>query len=244
VRFKGTEQKRKRFQITLEEWEKELSLTYRELRSLEHGLQLMGPEVRDQAFRCNKNYAAVRVVEFGSTKKDCHVVAKRIAELVEHFDINEIVLWDCLSKDFDLYEYRIREDSFRELESEFGPWDIDWFASDWSKRLDRFASRYWTVGSEITDVFSQKWAEDEGFFHPPVSGLFLVMEKVEKYGARGVIVMPDWPRSEADSIMRQAGEMVMLKGVMEVIFESPEWRKDNTYRGMPSLGMRVYEIKG
>ena len=77
-----------------------------------------------------------------------------------------------------------------------------------------------------------------------MSELARVMEKVEKYGARGVIVMPDWPGSEADSIMRQAGEMVVLKGVREVIFESPEWRKDNTFRGMPSFGMRVYEIKG
>ena len=52
-------------------------------------------------------------------------------------------------------EYRVREDSFRELESEFGPWDIDWFASDWSKRMDSFASRYWTMGSEFIDAFSQ-----------------------------------------------------------------------------------------
>ena len=83
----------------------------------------------------------------------------------------EIVLCDRLSKDFDLSEYRIREDSFRELENEFGSWDIDWFASDWSKRMDRFASRCWTVGSEFTDAFSQEWTEDKGFFHPPVNEL-------------------------------------------------------------------------
>ena len=42
--------------------------------------------------------------------------------------------------------------------------------------------------------------------------------------------------------MRQAEGMVVLKGV-RVIFESPEWRKDNTFRGMPSFGLRVYKIK-
>jgi hypothetical protein len=95
------------------------------------------------------------IVEFGSMKKDCHMVAKRIAVLVDKFDIKvvrmwrrrnteEIILCDRLSKDFDLSEYRITMESFRELEEEFGPWDIDWFASDWSKRMDRFASRYWT----------------------------------------------------------------------------------------------------
>ena len=88
MRFKGTEQVWKRFQITLEEWEKLCSSTYRELRSIEHGLILLGPEVRGQVVRYgNDNYAACQVVEFGSMKKDCHMVAKRIAILVERFDI-------------------------------------------------------------------------------------------------------------------------------------------------------------
>ena len=85
-------------------------------------------------------------------------------------------------------EYKIQEDSFKRLEDEFGSWDVDWFASDWSRRLDRFASRFWTVGSKHTDAFSQDWGEDEGFFHPPVDMLASVMEKVEKFGARGVVV--------------------------------------------------------
>ena len=59
-----------------------------------------------------------------------------------------------------------------------------------------------------------------------------VVEKVEKYGARGAVVVPDWPGSEVDSIMMQAEGMVVLKGA----FESPEWRKDNTFRGCPVLG--------
>ena len=45
---------------------------------------------------------------------------------------------------------------------------MDWFASDWSRRLDRFASRFQTVGSEVTDAFSQDWNEEEGFFYPPL----------------------------------------------------------------------------
>ena len=65
-----------------------------------------------------------------------------------------------------------------------------------------------------------------------------VMEAVEKY-----FVVPDWPGSEVESIKMQAEGMVVLKGVREVAFESPEWREDNTFRGMPSFGMRVYEIR-
>ena len=250
VRFKGTEQVWRRFQITLEEWEKLYSSTYRELRSIEYGLMLMGPEVRGQMVRYgNDNYAACRVVEFGSMKRDCHLVAKRIAALVDRLEMvwrrrntEEITLCDRLSKDFDLSEYRLTMESFRELEEEFGPWQVDWFASDWSKRLSRFASRYWTVGSEHTDAFSQDWSEEVGFFHPPLFELARVMDKARKDVAKGSIVVPDWSGSEVDSIMIQIGVGVKLKGIRRVSFESPVWRKDDTFRGTPAFGMRVYEM--
>ena len=86
VSFEGTEQVKKRFQVTLEEWEKSYSYTYRELRSIEHGLTLVGPEIKGKSIRYgNDNLAACKVVEFGSTKADCHRVAKRTAVLVEFF---------------------------------------------------------------------------------------------------------------------------------------------------------------
>ena len=69
------------------------------------------------------------------------------------------------------------------------------------------------------------------------------MEKIEKYGARGILVVHDWPGSEADSIMIEAGNMVELLGVRKVEFESPPWREDNTFRGWPHFRMRVYRIK-
>ena len=64
---------------------------------------------------------------------DCHRFAKRIAELVEFFELKLVMVWprrntekitlcDKLSKDFDLR------------------WEVDWFASYWSHRLERFSS--------------------------------------------------------------------------------------------------------
>ena len=88
----------------------------------------------------------------------------------------EIVLCDKISKSFDLSEYRIQEDSFRQLSDEFGPFTMDWFASDWSSRLERFCSRFWTLESEWTDAFCQDWEEEEGFFNPPVEDLARVLE--------------------------------------------------------------------
>ena len=255
VSRKGAEKKEKRFQVTLNEWETNASSTYRELRSIESGLTLIGPEAKGCVVRYgNDNYAAVRVVEYGSTKEECHEVARRINDIVEHFEIKlemiwrrrnseEIVLCDKISKTFDLSEYRIQEESFKRLEEEFGPWDMDWFASDRSKRLDRFASRFWTDGSEATDAFSQDWCEEEGFFHPPWDLLDKVMEKVEQFGSRGVVVVPDWPGSETDSGMMQATNLVQLLGIRMVEFESPVWMESLTFRGWPGFGLRVYRSK-
>ena len=68
----------KRLQISLKEWEKSCSSTYGELRSIEHGLGLMGPEVRVVRYG-NDNYEACQVLESGSMKRDCRMLAKRIA---------------------------------------------------------------------------------------------------------------------------------------------------------------------
>ena len=56
--------------------------------------------------------------------------------------------------------------------------------------------------------------------------------------------MPDWPGSEADSLMIQARDRVELLGVRYVEFESPTWREDNTFRGWAQFGLRVYGLKG
>ena len=154
----------------------------------------------------------------------------------------EITLCDKISKEFDLSEYRIQEDSFRELMEEFGPCDVDWFASYWSARLDRFCSKYWTLDSKASDAFSVDWNQDEGFFHPPLDQLARVLEKAEKFGARGILGVHDWEGSEADSLMRQARGHTELLAIRFMEMESPSWREDNTFRGWPAFGMRIYRF--
>ena len=50
-------------------------------------------------------------------------------------------------------------------------------------------------------------------------------------------MVPDWPGSETDSIMIQAGGMVELMGVRGVVFESPEWRTGDKFCGVSTFGM-------
>ena len=255
VAKKGQEIESKRFQQPLEDWETEESSAYRELRSMEIGLTLVGPEARGCTMRYgNDNYSAVKTCMYGSTKQSCHDVARRILSLCEYYDISlevvwrrrnteEIVLCDKLSKTFDLGEIRLEMKSFLDIEMEFGPWEVDWFASAWSARLPKFASRFWTVGATYTDAFTQDWRRVEGFFHPSLDLLAVCVEKIRAEGAKGVLVMPDWPGSEADSVMIQAKDIMELVAVRRVEFESPVWREDNTFRGWPEFGLRIYHIR-
>ena len=121
---------------------------------------------------------------------------------------------------------------------------MDWFASDWSCQLSRFCSKYWTLDATLTDAFCHDWNVEEGFVQPPVGDVARVLEKNESVGARGVLVVPDWPGSEVDCLMKQANKVVQLETVMELEYESPPpWMGSNTCRGWPSFRMKIFRIR-
>ena len=44
-------------------------------------------------------------------------------------------------------------------------------------------------------------------------------------------------------MMQQASKVVQLETVMELEFESPLWREDNTFRGWPNFDMKIFRIR-
>ena len=158
--IKGKEVSDKRFKVSFTEEEKGRSSTYRELRGMEEGLLILGPNLKGMRVQWeNDKWAACKAVELGSTKKDCMEIALRIAKIVEKYDIEfqvewkrrnteEIPLGDRLSKDFNLVEYRVSRECFDKLEGKYGPFSMDYFASDWSHRMCPFVSKYLTRGAE------------------------------------------------------------------------------------------------
>ena len=64
----------------------------------------------------------------------------------------------------------------------------------------------------------------------------------KQVAARGVLVVPDWPGSEVDCLMKQAGRVVQLERAMELEYESPPWMESNTFRGWPSFKMNIFRI--
>ena len=133
-----------RFKIALREEEKKTSSTYRELRGIEEGLRSQGEKLRGMTVRwgCD-NWAAGKIVKWGSMKSDCHEIAVRIEEVclglqvkLETFwlsrDSREIEMCDRWSKEVDTSDYWVSDGDFHWIEKEFGPFLADYFASDWS----------------------------------------------------------------------------------------------------------------
>ena len=190
---------------------------------MEEGLLILGPNLKGMRVQWgNDNWAACKAVELGSTKKDCMEIALRIAKIVEKYDMElqvvwkirnteEITLCDRLSNDFDLGEYRVSRECFDKLEGKYGPFSMNYFASDWSHRMCSFVSKYLTRGAEYRDAFTVDWSEGMGYFHPSVGEVARVIEKAKNERASGILLGPDWPRSEVVSIVERETEYLRLE---------------------------------
>ena len=241
------------FQVNLTAEEVGMSSTYRELRGVEEGLKALEGQIKERSVRWHcDNWAACKIVEYGSTKPDCHKVAVRINKLIQEFGLKFEIVWqsreteeirfaDKISKDFDFGDYKISGEDFRELVCKFGGFSADYFASDYSYRMVPFYSRYLSKKSAGSDAFSQDWSKGFGYFHPPVGLLPKVLDKAREDGAQGILLVPDWSGSMMAAEIRQTSQLV-LEGSMRPIFKCPDWFENSTFRGVPDFRMLVFRM--
>ena len=241
------------FQVNLTEEEVSMSSTYRELRGVEEGIKALEGRIKGRPVRWHcDNWATCKIVEFGSTKPDCHRVAVRINELILLLDVEFEIVWqsreteeirfaDKVSKDYDFGDYRISGEDFRELVSRFGGFSADFFASDYSYRMRPFYSRYLSEKSAGSDAFAQDWSRGFGYFHPPVGLVPRVLEKAKEDRAQGVLLLPDWPGSMMAGEVRQTRQLELV-GRLRPRFECPRWFENSTFRGVPKFDMLVFRM--
>jgi hypothetical protein len=81
---------------------------------------------------------------------------------------------------------------FDYLNSLWGPFEVDWFASDSNNKVDKFYSRYWYVKCSGIDAFTEVWYGKKGWFCPPIYLVARVLAKIKEDKAFGCLVIPMW----------------------------------------------------
>lgn len=83
--------------------------------------------------------------------------------------------------------------AFREIEKEFGKFDIDLFASYSNRKCEKFISWHRDPLSYAIDAFTIDWSDLDFYAFPPFSLISRVLKKILDEGSEGVLVVPYWP---------------------------------------------------
>ncbi len=97
----------------------------------------------------------------------------------------------------DLYnprtEWSLQQSIFDQIMLEFGPVEIDLFASNLNNKLPRYVSWHRDPYSEHVDAFTLDWTDLNAYIFPPFSLFIRIVQKLHQTPPKHcVIVYPDW----------------------------------------------------
>jgi hypothetical protein len=152
------------------------------------------------------NTTAVSVINHMGTSHSnaCNAIGKNIWEwcIARHIWISAAYLpgklnatADAESRKFDdKLEWMLDKPTLREsLKAlEFEP-EFDLFASRLNNQFPRYAAYKPDPSAVIIDAFTMQWKSLKFYAFPPFSVIPLVLNKICKENAEGIVVIPDWP---------------------------------------------------
>ena len=135
---------------------------------------------------------------------------RKISVKAQHLPGVENVMADYLSRHLrDRTDWILDPSVFSCLNNQFGPLQVDLFATRFSRQLLRFFSWRPDPEAEATDAFTQDWSSILGFAHPPWCLIPRVLRKVRSEEASLVLVTPLWP------------SQAWFPDLMEMLMDSP-----------------------
>ena len=99
---------------------------------------------------------------------------------------------DDLSKFRDRMSFSLRPYVMALVDSRFGPWDIDRYASATNHVCPRFNTIYDTANAEAVDALSQDWSTGHGFVLPDFHSISMILDHIERCNARVTLIVPEW----------------------------------------------------
>ena len=92
---------------------------------------------------------------------------------------------------------------------------MDRFANSRNKKVCRFYSNFFEIGSEGVDAFSFNWEHGNNWLVPPISAIAKVLAKIKTEHVQGTLIIPYWSSAEFWPLVRKGQEWDgIVDGVM------------------------------
>ena len=93
------------------------------------------------------------------------------------------------SKILDSDDFGLSSKLFDILSSRWGPFAVDWLASEHNAKVVTFCTRFWCEKTAGVDAFMEHWGGSNDYYVLPISK---VIKHMESCNAFGVMVIPYW----------------------------------------------------
>ena len=179
------------------------SFTFREFRAVYLALRAYGCKFQNRSIKWfSDSQNCVRIVSAGSTKSDLQEQALNIFQLCLKWNLDLDIHWvprdhnsvaDSISKMSCSDNWGVSDDFFQFMNSLWGPFDIDRFATSDNRKLFRYNSRFLDYQCKAVDAFSQNWHDTNNWLVPPIHLVSKAVFHLLACGGRGVLIVPKWP---------------------------------------------------
>ena len=189
---------------TFSEAEKKESSTWKELRTLYDQYIESHSDHGDVIVHLTDSKTVESIMQKGSPKPHLQDMALRIYRKFQESGRVLDVVWirrsdprlvfaDDHSRALDLDDWSVDEATFKELQARAGPFEVDLFAADGNRRVEKFFSKMPSDLAIGRDAFLANWGKfDKVFACPPPKDVAAVIRKFVRDKATGALVVPRW----------------------------------------------------
>jgi len=203
--------------------------TFRELRAINLALHCYGHLLKGKTVKWfSDSQSCVNIVQSGSTKIALHSESLSIFLCCLKMNIDMRIQWiprelntiaDGISKYTSSDEWEVSNPFFEHMDSLWGPYDIDRFATCKNRKTERYNSLFMDTGSEAVDCFTQDWGSCNNWLVPPICLVTKTIRHILYCNANATLIVPKWPSAafwpilfaKNSDIMRSVSELLEFK---------------------------------
>ena len=133
-------------------------------------------------------------------------------------------------------DWMIHPEVFNQINTRWGPLEVDIFASRLTHQLARFFSWWLDPAAEAVDAFNQDWSQLVGYANPSWCLILSVSAKIRRDKAKVILVAPVWPTQPwYPLILQLLDDVPCLLPRREDLVISPSQREFIMPSGVPQL---------